>query len=148
MNFLTKAVLSLMIVSGLSANAEEKVNFQCDIFATVYGEYAGGQLTLSGSDQLQQTFKLTITDSEDIDPKEFSGTLYLQGLVSFTDLTTETQGAINNAMKTSRRPNLKAGNLVVFSNTESADESTLLVYLMPSGEISYISDGFLPVLCM
>lgn len=142
-------VVSVFLLSLVSFGAFAAPNFQCEIFRTVGGGYAAGKLTLSGEGFQKQSFELSLTDSADIEPSQFDGTLYLKGQVAFTDLDLDTQKDIISAMNSSRRPNLTTGPMILFSNVEDDSEmSTLNVYLMPSGQIAYIEAGLIPVLCM
>ncbi|MCB0411579.1 MAG: hypothetical protein KDD22_03590 [Bdellovibrionales bacterium] len=90
---------------------------------------ARGSLKLSGEGFMSQTYELQLTDRLDEAPKKFNGTVYLKGQMEFTELSPDTQEAMTSAMKMSRRPNLKSGSLLVFSNVKDNDDvSTLTLY--------------------
>lgn len=124
-------------------------NFECSIYDPMSGENLTGTLTLSGDQNDVQDYKIILkTSPKDSGDKEFTGKLYLNNMISFTDLPTEIQNEINQALKMSKRPNLSAGPLVLFTNTQNPSDSTLTVSLMPSGEIAYIQLGFIELFCM
>jgi hypothetical protein len=148
MRVFSQIAVFFLLLSPTSAFANP--NYECSIFRTVTGEYAAGSLTLVGEDPTQQSYELYLSDTEGTELRKFEGTLYLRGMVSLTDLPLETQEAITSSMQTAKKPNLSTGPLIVFSNTEGSSDtgSTMNVYLMPTGDISYIEAGILPVICM
>ncbi len=143
---LFKSFLSLVVVCFFTQIAlADDTNFACDIFTGVHGD-ASGSLTLKGSDYFVQEFNLLISEGK-LKPRAINGSLYTQGLVPFTDLPSDVQSRLIGVLNMSRR-GLKAGSLVLFTNTKDPKLSTLNVFLMPSGEIAYITVGALEVLCM
>ena len=140
--------LSVVIVGfivGLqSASAwASRPNFECDIFGGIKGTSAHGSFKLAGEEPTVQTFELSIAE-EGKATRKFDGKAYLQGMKKFTDLEMEIQRDIISAIRSSRRINLTTGDLVLFTNTKSVGESTLNVFLMPSGEMAYIEIGRAP----
>ncbi|MBK9324351.1 MAG: hypothetical protein IPM97_15610 [Bdellovibrionaceae bacterium] len=143
-NFLMSVFLFIGLLSKSAIAAEP--NFKCEIFGGIDGS-AEGSLTLSGENPAVQKYELKIAEGNK-EVKTFTGDAYLNGLSAFTGLRMETQKAIMAALNSSRRPNLSTGDLVLYTNTQSLDNSTLNILLMPSGEIGYLQIGFLQVLCM
>jgi len=66
-------------------------------------------------------------------------------MVKFTDLLPETQEGLKNALI--YWPQLTTGDLILFTNTKDISDSTLNIYLMPSGEIAYLQIGFVEAFC-
>ncbi len=118
-------------------------NFKCDIF----GENVSGSFDLTGTDLSDQTYNLEVRAGS-YAVRNFAAKAYMNGRLRFSDLPMETQQAMINAMSNSRRPTLETGDLLLFTNTANRDESTLNIFLMPSGQIGYLQIGVLEAFCM
>ncbi len=140
--------LVMVCLSSVSfASEPSEPNFKCEIFAGVEGNIVRGSLKLYGDNVDVQTYELEVAEGADV-LKKFTGNAYLVGLISFTNLPSYVQKALMNAMDRSKRPGLTSGDLVSFTNTEKSEDSTLNIFLMPTGEIGYLQIGLLEALCM
>ena len=142
-----KALISLLTIVLFSKFAlASEPNFKCDIFTGVNSANVSGSLALIGDDPANLTYELTVSDGGGT--RKFDGNIFVAGSLEFTSLGMDAQQAIMSAMRSSKRVGLTTGQLVLFSNTKDASESTLNIYLMPSGEIAYLQIGALDALCM
>ena len=135
-------ILSAIFILSASAFASEP-NFECELFGK---KVDSGKLTLTGTDSMTQEFKLSLKESASSEERVLSGQVYLaDGMVKFTDLLPETQEGLKNALI--YWPQLTTGDLILFTNTKDISDSTLNIYLMPSGEIAYLQIGFVEAFC-
>lgn len=139
-----KSIIAGLLLTLVSQVSFAAPNFECKIFSQ---DGITGKLSFSGADQMKQSFRLTMAEREST-PYKLRGTVYVAGRVEFKSLPAETKKMILDGMASSKRPNLKPGPMVLYTNTKNPAEATISVYLMPSGEIAYIQMGMLEALCM
>ena len=133
--------VTMSLTSGMALAAP---NFECDIFNK---DSVKGKFSMSGKKPETQVYDLKLSERNAISTK-LKGNLFLKGMMPFNQLPLETQKDMTNAMNSSRRPDLKTGPMVVYGNTPDQEESTMSVYLMPSGEIAYLQIGYVEAFCM
>jgi hypothetical protein len=143
-NMFSKILLPVVLLASLQSLAQSE-NFKCNLFGENVHD---GYFSMSGENPMEQDYKISVISDRKTEPKDFSGKMYLQGKMKFTDLDMDIQSRLTSAMNSSRRAGLVTGDLVVFGNTKDGNESTFKALMMPSGEIAFIQLGFLEMLCM
>jgi hypothetical protein len=141
-----KNLIALIITIFAAKAFASEPNFKCEIFGGIDGSSTSGSLTLTGDSPFTQTYDLEIGEFGSTQKKHFSGSLYLSKSVPFNDLERRIQDSIIRAIST--KAGLTTGSSILFTNTQNSAESTLNVFLMPSGQISYLQIGALEALCM
>lgn len=136
-------VMALLLLNGASALAQAQ-NFTCEVFGN---NNESGELSLSGSNPFLQEYTLRFRPGYNQPERIIKGKLHLLGKVNFQAFGADTQTEIMRVIRSSRHPGVKAGDSVWYGNTQDPQDSTLNIYMMPSGQIVYIEVGVVSFFC-